>query len=104
MSHIVVFTTTSSADEAAAIGRGLVEARLAACVQVIGPIRSLYHWDGQVQDDQEWQLQVKTAADRLDAVTEYIQREHTYDEPEVIALPVVGGSAGYLGWVTGRTR
>ncbi|WP_436491892.1 divalent-cation tolerance protein CutA [Actinokineospora sp. HUAS TT18] len=104
MSHIVVITTTASADEAAALGRGLVEARLAACVQVIGPIRSFYHWDGAVQDDQEWQCHVKSTADRLDQITEYIQREHSYDEPEVIALPVVGGSAGYLDWVIERTR
>nr|WP_082860388.1 divalent-cation tolerance protein CutA [Alloactinosynnema sp. L-07] len=101
---MVVITTTASADEAAALGRGLVEARLAACVQIVGPIRSVYRWDGAVQDDQEWQLQVKTAADRLDEVTAFLQREHSYDEPEVIALPVVGGSAGYLGWVTAQTR
>jgi periplasmic divalent cation tolerance protein len=103
-SHCAVITTTDSAEAAEELGRGIVEARLGACVQIVGPIRSIYRWEGGVQDDQEWQCWVKTGADRLDALTEYIKKNHSYDTPEVVALPIVGGSDEYLSWVTDETR
>lgn len=102
--HVAVITTTDSEDAAEALGRGLVEASLAACVQIVGPVLSLYRWDGQVQSDQEWQCWIKTAADRLDQVTAWIAEHHDYDVPEVVALPVTGGSGEYLAWVTAETR
>jgi periplasmic divalent cation tolerance protein len=64
-----VITTTDSAEAAEELGRGIVEARLGACVQIVGPIRSIYRWAGGIQNDQEWQCWVKTSADRLDAAT-----------------------------------
>jgi periplasmic divalent cation tolerance protein len=97
-------TTTDSAEEAEVLARGIVDARLAACVQIVGPIRSIYRWKGNVQSEQEWQCWIKTSADRLDALTEHIKKNHTYDVPEVVALPIVGGSADYLSWMTGETR
>ncbi|MGH3833101.1 MAG: divalent-cation tolerance protein CutA [Pseudonocardiaceae bacterium] len=103
-SHCVVITTTDSLDGAEVLARGIVDACLAACVQIVGPIRSIYRWEGEVQSAQEWQCWIKTSADRLDALTEHIKKNHTYDMPEVVALPIVGGSADYLSWVTAETR
>lgn len=103
-SHCAVVTTIDSAEEAEILARGVVDARLAACVQIVGPIRSIYRWEGDVQSEQEWQCWVKTSTDRLDALTEHIKKNHNYDVPEVVALPIVGGSTDYLSWVTDETR
>lgn len=103
-SHCAVITTTDSAEAAEELGRGIVDARLGACVQIVGPIRSLYRWEGSVQNDEEWQCWVKTSADRLDALTEHIKKNHSYDVPEVVVLPIIGGSMDYLSWVTDETR
>jgi periplasmic divalent cation tolerance protein len=103
-SHCAVMTTTDSAEGAEVLARGIVDARLAACVHIVGPIRSIYRWEGDVQSEQEWQCWIKTSADRLDALTEHIKKNHSYDVPEVVALPIVGGSADYLSWVTNETR
>lgn len=93
----VVVTTTDSADEAERLARGLVEARLAACVQIVGPVRSVFRWEGEVSVETEYQLVVKTA--RVAEVTAWIVGNHSYDVPEVIALPVTGGHETYLTWV-----
>jgi periplasmic divalent cation tolerance protein len=100
---VVVVTTTDSPDEAERLARGLVEHRLAACVQIVGPVRSAFRWEGSVSVETEWQLVVKTAAARVDELTAWIAAEHSYDVPEVIAVPVVGGHAPYLRWVTDET-
>ncbi|TQM84731.1 periplasmic divalent cation tolerance protein [Saccharothrix saharensis] len=102
--HVVVITTTDSEDAAGTLAKAIVEARLAACVQVSGPVRSVYRWDGEVHDDREWQLWIKTAYDRVDELTEFVEARHSYDVPEVLALPVLGGNADYLAWVTEQTR
>lgn len=102
--HVVVITTTDSEDAAGTLARAVVEARLAACVQISGPIRSVYRWDGEVRDDREWQLWIKTAYDRVDELTEFVKGRHTYDVPEVLALPVLGGNPAYLEWITSETR
>ena len=99
----VVVTTTGSAEEAERLARGLVEARLAACVQIVGPIRSAFRWGGSVSVEAEWQLVAKTAAARVDELTTWLTAEHSYEVPEVIAVPVVGGHAPYLRWVTEET-
>ena len=93
----VVVTTTDSLDEAERLARGLVEARLAACVQIVGPVRSVFRWEGEVSVETEYQLVVKTA--RVPEVTAWIVGNHSYDVPEVIALPVTGGHETYLTWV-----
>lgn len=100
----VVVTTTDSEAAARKLAAGAVEARLAACAQVLGPITSVYRWEGQTHTDPEWRVEMKTAADRVDALTEHLKAHHSYDEPEVIATPVTGGSAGYLSWVVDETR
>ena len=101
--HVQVVTTTDSEQAAADLARGIVEAHLGACVQVV-PIRSFYVWEGRAQDDPEWQLQVKTSATRLEALVEHIRSAHTYDVPEIIATPIITGSAEYLAWVDEETR
>lgn len=101
---VQVVTTTGSKDEADRLARVAVEARLAACAQVLGPIASTYRWRGAVETAEEWMVVMKTAADRADALTESLLHEHSYDEPEIVTLPIAGGSAGYLSWVKEETR
>ncbi|WP_086825577.1 divalent-cation tolerance protein CutA [Allokutzneria sp. NRRL B-24872] len=100
----MVFTTLDSADAAEDLARSLVTEGLAACVQVVGPVRSVYRWQGEVCADQEWQLVIKTAEDRLDALTKHVHAHHSYEVPEVVAVPITDGSADYLAWVTAQTR
>jgi periplasmic divalent cation tolerance protein len=101
--YVQVVTTTDSEDAAAVLASGIVAARVGACVQVV-PIRSFYRWDNAVQDDREWQLQIKTTASRLDALVDHIKAHHTYDVPEILATPVIGGHDEYLSWVSEETR
>ena len=96
---VQVLTTIDSADGAERLARTIVDARLAACVQVVGPIRSVYRWQGAVQAEQEWQCLAKTTAERLDALVAHVKGNHPYEVPEIIATPIVGGSAEYLDWV-----
>ena len=102
--HVVVITTTDSEDAAGTLAKAIVQARLAACVQISSPVRSVYRWDGEVHDDREWQLWIKTAYDRVDELTEFVKAHHIYDVPEVLALPVLGGNPDYLAWITEETR
>jgi len=99
---IQVATTCGSQQEAEAIARPLIERRLAACVQISGPITSVYRWEGAVQTDQEWLCTAKTLQDKYPEVEAAIREAHSYDEPEILATPVVAGSAGYLQWVAGE--
>lgn len=101
--YVQVVTTTDSEEDAARLARSIVDARGGACVQVV-PIRSFYRWDGAVQDDPEWQLQIKTSASALDALIAHIKSEHSYDVPEIITTPITGGNDAYLSWVDEETR
>jgi periplasmic divalent cation tolerance protein len=101
---IVVLSTAGSEDEAARIGRALVAERLAACVNVVGPIRSIYRWEGAVEDGREWLLVVKARAADLAGLEARIRALHSYEVPEVLALPVYGGAAAYLAWLDEATR
>jgi periplasmic divalent cation tolerance protein len=98
--HIQVQTTAGSEEEAELIAGALVERRLAACVQVVGPIASTYRWKGAVERDREWLCLLKTESSRYGEVEEAIRELHSYEEPEIIATPIVAGSSGYLGWVS----
>lgn len=102
--HCMVVTTTDSAEAAEQLARGVVEARLAACAQIVGPMTSIYRWEGAVQTEQEWQLWIKTTTVRLHALTAHLQANHSYAVPEVVALPITGGSLPYLQWVTTQTQ
>jgi periplasmic divalent cation tolerance protein len=100
----VVLVTASSDEEATKIARGLVERRLAACVNVVPGVRSIYRWQGEVKEDRELLLVVKTREDLLGAVTDAVKSLHSYTVPETIALPVVGGAGPYLAWVREETK
>lgn len=99
---VVVTTTVDSAEVAESLAMGVVEARLGACVQIV-PIRSVYRWEGEVRVDAEWQCVVKTSAVRADELVAHIKANHSYDVPEVVVTPVVGGNDDYLAWVSEQT-
>lgn len=96
---IVMFVTTGSAAEAETIAKALVEAQLAACVNILSPLRSIYRWEGKLADDQEWLLLIKTRAERFPAVEARVKALHSYQVPEIIALPIVHGSEAYMRWL-----
>jgi periplasmic divalent cation tolerance protein len=100
----VVFVTCESQEQASGIGRRLVEERLAACANLAGPILSIFHWDGEVEEEDEVLLILKTRKDRFEQLTERVQELHSYEVPEVIALPIIAGLAGYLRWITEETE
>jgi len=102
--YLLVTSTTETREQAERIARALVEARLAACVQIDGPISSVYRWEGTVTQGKEWRLAAKTRAATFDDVVEVIRREHAYQVPEMIALPIAAGSTDYLGWLAAETR
>ncbi len=99
MDNIIVFITASNEDEAARIARSLVEARLAACVNIIGNIRSIYSWQGKIEDEAEVLMTVKTQRSLFNALSEKVRELHSYSVPEIIAVPIVEGSADYLNWL-----
>lgn len=96
-----VQVTTTLPDRAAAeaLAARLVEERLAACAQVVGPVASTYRWEGRVETADEWYCHLKTSAGRLPDLLPRIRRLHPYDTPEIIALPITGGDPDYLRWV-----
>ena len=99
-----MLTTVGSEEDAERISVALVERRLAACVQTVGPIASRYRWQGEVETAAEWQCLAKTEARRYPEVEAAIRELHPYDEPEILATPIVAGSAGYLAWVSESLR
>ncbi|MGH3622351.1 MAG: divalent-cation tolerance protein CutA [Sciscionella sp.] len=102
--HVIVASTTDSEEAARTLVAGAIEAKLGACAQVVGPITSVFRWEGEVQTEQEWRVEIKTAGDRVAALTEHIKANHSYDVPEIIATPINGGSAEYLSWLVEETR
>jgi periplasmic divalent cation tolerance protein len=95
----IVLTTTGSRTEAQTIGSALVEQRLAACVNIVGPISSTYRWQGKVENAEEYLLIIKTTAAAFPRVRDAIQRLHSYELPECIEVPIEDGSAAYLEWI-----
>ena len=99
-----VQTATDSRAEAVEIAQAAVEARLAACAQVAGPIASTYWWEDELERAEEWLVIFKLPADRYQALADFLSEHHSYDEPEIIATPIVDGSAAYLSWIAEETR
>lgn len=96
---IVVLSTCASAEEAERLARRVIDDRLAACVNVLSPVRSFYRWKGAVENSHEWLLVIKTMRDKFDALRAALESAHTYEVPEVIAIPIVEGSPNYLSWI-----
>jgi periplasmic divalent cation tolerance protein len=85
------------------LGRASVEARLAACAQVAGPIASTYWWEGGIERAEEWLVLLKLPADRYQELAAFLTERHSYDEPEIVAMPIVAGSPAYLSWISEET-
>jgi periplasmic divalent cation tolerance protein len=101
---ILVLVTTGSEPEAETIAKAVVEERLAACANIVSPLRSIYRWEGKIADDREWLLVIKTQAERFRALETRITALHSYQTPEIIALPLVQGADGYLRWLRQETN
>jgi periplasmic divalent cation tolerance protein len=100
---VMIMTTVKDKGDAKAMATHLIEGRLAACVQELA-INSHFNWEGKTNDEPEVLLLVKTATDRADAAIEAIKAKHSYDIPEIIVCPIVGGLGAYLQWVKDETR
>ncbi len=100
---LTVLTTTDSAAKAEALARGAVEARLAACAQISAPVTSVYRWQDAIESAQEWQVLFKTTEDRYLELEAHLTEAHDYETPEIIATPVIDGSANYLAWIAAET-
>jgi periplasmic divalent cation tolerance protein len=95
----IVLSTAGSEEEAQKIARHLVEHQLAACVNIVPKIESIYRWQGKVESSREWLLLIKTTAERFPAVLDAVRQLHSYELPECIAIGVEDGSAEYLEWI-----
>ncbi|GGT48061.1 divalent-cation tolerance protein CutA [Streptomyces purpureus] len=100
---LTVLTTTDSAARAEELARGAVEARLAACAQISGPVTSVYHWQKAIETAEEWQVTFKTTEACYAALEAHLLAAHTYDTPEIVATPVVRASAAYVAWIQAET-
>jgi periplasmic divalent cation tolerance protein len=101
---IVIFSTCGSPEEAERLARLLVERRLAACVNILPPVRSIYRWQGKMEDAAEWMLMIKTQRARFEELSEALRAAHSYEVPEILALPVIAGSPAYLDWISTETN
>ncbi len=99
MNYILVFVTAGSAEEGGRIGRALVEEGLAACSNLIPGIRSIYRWKGEVCDDEEVMIMIKSKATLFERLKKRIKELHSYEVPEIIAFPITLGSPDYLRWI-----
>lgn len=99
--YIQMITTVPREEDAKALAGHLVRRKLAACVQILGPVTSVYRWKGEVQQSVEWICFIKTAADLYPEVQKAITEAHPYEIPEVVALPLTRGSEAYFGWLQG---
>jgi periplasmic divalent cation tolerance protein len=102
--YIQVSTTVEKKEDADRIARTLVETRMAACVQVLGPIRSTYWWKGKVEEAVEWLCVMKTREELYAALEEKLRSLHPYEVPEIAAVPVVKGNEPYLRWIEEETK
>jgi len=105
MTHeLVVLVTTPGAELAETIARAVVEERLAACVNIVGQVKSIYRWEGEVSVDSESLMLIKTTSDKYAQLEDRIKELHTYSNPEVVALKIERGAADYLSWIVESTR
>lgn len=99
----VVLVTAGSRQEAEAIAESLIQSKLAACVTLL-PVFSIYTWQGTIHHDEEWQLLIKSEQSRFDELEAKIREIHSYEVPEIIALPIVAGSQPYLQWISNQVQ
>ena len=101
---IVVLVTCGSEEEALKIANALIDDHLAACVNLVAPIRSIYRWEGKIWDEKEWLLIIKTQRHRFEALENKVKSLHSYSVPEIISLPITDGSSAYLNWIRENTE
>jgi periplasmic divalent cation tolerance protein len=99
---VLMLVTAGGRDDAERLGEALVVERLAACCNVVPTVASFYYWNGQLQRDHESLLLIKTLESMAAAVEEYVRSHHTYEVPEIITVPIEGGSSAYLDWLQGQ--
>jgi len=102
--YIVIYITTGSVNEAEKIGRTLVEEKLVACSNIISPIRSIYSWQRKICDDKEALMVLKTKRKLFKQIVKRVEKLHSYDVPEIIAIPMIEGSGKYLSWINEETK
>ena len=104
MSHSLIYITAGSLDEAKALGRALVEARLAACANILPGITPIYWWDGKVEEGAEVALIAKTRTELVERAVELVRARHSYDCPCVVAIPIAAGNPAFLDWISAETQ
>jgi periplasmic divalent cation tolerance protein len=97
--YVVIFVTVPNKDVGVELARYLVSNRLVACVNVVDGLRSIYYWEGRVEEDNEALLIIKSRRDRLDDIIKAVREKHPYKVPEIIALPIIDGLKDYLAWI-----
>ena len=97
--YIIVLATTNSKQEAENIAQKLLEQKLIACANIVGPISSHFHWDGKVEQAEEFLVLMKSRSDLFEEISETVGKLHSYEVPEIIALPIMAGSKAYLDWL-----
>jgi periplasmic divalent cation tolerance protein len=97
-----IFTTTGSKKEAEKIADVLVKTGLSACVQILGPVNSVYEWKGKIKNGKEWLCIIKSISSKFGEIEKKIKSVHSYELPEIIALPIEKGNAKYLKWLQGQ--
>jgi len=102
--YIVVFVTVPDENVAKSVADAVLKNRLAACVNIASGLRSLYWWKGEIQDDSELLLIMKTRSDKFDALSAAVRAAHTYEVPEIIAMPITAGNPAYLDWINENVR
>ncbi len=96
---VLVYITTSTSEEAGQIGEAIVKERLAACANVVERVKSIYWWKGVLERDEESMIILKTREDRLDHLIKRVKQLHSYENPEIVAVPILKGSSEYLNWI-----
>ncbi len=102
--YIVIYITAGSVSEAKKIGHTLVEEKLVACSNIISPIHSIYSWQGKICDDKEALMMLKTKQELFKQIVIRVEELHSYDVPEIIAIPIIDGSSKYLSWINEETK
>ncbi|MCJ7561114.1 divalent-cation tolerance protein CutA [Candidatus Bathyarchaeota archaeon] len=97
--YIIVIVTTASKQEAEEIAQHLLRERLTACANIIGPVSSLFHWSGKIEKAEEYLIFMKSRKDLFEKLSEAVKALHSYEVPEILALPIVKGSKAYIDWL-----
>jgi periplasmic divalent cation tolerance protein len=97
--YIIIIVTTPSKQEAEKIAQHLIDKRLIACANIIGPVSSVFHWSGKTEHAEEYLILLKSRKDLFEKLSETVKALHSYEVPEILVLPIVGGSEGYLNWL-----